>query len=549
MEELLRAKRAGPPSDRPNHSPVPKRVHDVVLRGLAPQPEDRWQSMNAFLRALRRARRRRIPLIASVLLTVFGLMSWLAVANDVFADECALDVGAFEVEWEAGQRRVLATLQQSGAQDALQRSVADALQELGTDWVRSARSACVADGGERIADEMTECLRVVQQSAHGRLAVAAQSGIAARMLAHDLELLPRAAECDERALAGRQMLPADPDVRREVRLVRDWLDDGRPKEDSAEIARYLERAQSTGHFPTLAAVQIVAAMTATDAGDTELGLSRCSDAFASATSGGDEWAAYRAASVCMVSCANVSRSDDARRWNGRLDALARRLDVGSALEVSRRAKLALALAKAGELDEAGRLASLVANEASRAPHHARAVVASMTNMGVVAVWRGEHELAVARFAKAYQWASSLHADDTETVGRAASGLAAALRHVERYEESETLFQRALALQGPGPERRSTILNYSLMLGDQPSRVRDGLVVLDSGAAESMRPGADPTVDDAHLLTAKAQLYLRSAQPGPAREALRAALRIYEQHLEPGHIRLRLVQRLVAEASD
>ena len=52
LGEIIAQKREGAPRDPPLRSPVPAWVHQAILRGLAPRPEDRYPSIPALIDAL-----------------------------------------------------------------------------------------------------------------------------------------------------------------------------------------------------------------------------------------------------------------------------------------------------------------------------------------------------------------------------------------------------------------------------------------------------------------------------------------------------------------
>lgn len=546
---LFEAKRDGPPTTPPNTeiaSQVPARLYPIVVRGLAFDPDARWASMGAFVQALRRARERhRVRWVlgsAAVLAAAAG--AWTGLASPDPPDQhCVSELEESERRWQDDQAAVLEQL--GDATLELRDSVDRTLTEVGAEWGTAARDACETERDEALADKMTDCLAVVRDAAHGRLVAARASERSARHLARNLEFLPRAAECDAQTLAGLQPRPADPEVRREIERIRAWVRDEADAADYEAFEQYEQRAKATDYLPTVSAVQLAAARRAKSLGDYEVELDWCNEAFVTATAAGADWAAFRASESCGRANALLGRIDEARRWDGQLESLSGRLDVNPAEHLRRRSTLALALARAGQLDEARRLAARIDADTVRAPHHRFSVINVMADIGMIAMWLDDYDDAVDRMERGYDWLQRYYPEETERMTAFEGQLAMAYRYVERYDESEVLFQRALA-RGDS-EAHTTRLNYSLMLGEQPARIADGFAVLAPARAQLEADDRENTVDYANVLTATGQLHVRAGEPTKAREALRAAKAIYLEYFEPEHIRLQLVEQLLTEA--
>ncbi|EDM77651.1 serine/threonine kinase family protein [Plesiocystis pacifica SIR-1] len=150
-------------------SPVPRRVHQALARGLAAAPEQRWSSLAELLDALEASvenpRRRGGVMLGA--LAIAALAGGLALAGGSATPEpCAVDASALAGTWDA-QRR--ADLQRSfeasglGFAGAGFEVVAGALDDWSTGWVDERRAACLAtrvEGtqSEDLLDRRVACL-------------------------------------------------------------------------------------------------------------------------------------------------------------------------------------------------------------------------------------------------------------------------------------------------------------------------------------------------------------------------------------------------------
>jgi tetratricopeptide (TPR) repeat protein len=171
--------RAGNIVSPPDGANLPARIRGVLERGLRPDPEARWPSMDALLAALA-PRRRRSPYVIGGVLAVGAAAAALAFAlrRDDPADRCAATTHELDdVTLPAPAQELLAGYLR--------------------DWLALRRNACVAPRGEH--DPRVACL----DRAHGALhAFAADAANADPDRLRDAALaLPRLGEC-ENALEG-----------------------------------------------------------------------------------------------------------------------------------------------------------------------------------------------------------------------------------------------------------------------------------------------------------------------------------------------------------
>ncbi|MEM9456065.1 MAG: serine/threonine-protein kinase [Myxococcota bacterium] len=210
---------------------VPAGLRRVVLRGLSPDTEDRWPSMDALLTALARYRRRASPWrhgatslgVLGITAGVVGIAGpWSAAADSL----CEGGEQALAEIWHEGsQRAVRNAFERTGlafAEDAADRTI-DRLDAWGRAWTNEHRQACEAthvrhEQSGTALDLRMRCLaqrRRALTSLHEVL-VTAERGTVENALAA-VERLPGPDDCaDLEALQAEVAPPTDPGERARV---------------------------------------------------------------------------------------------------------------------------------------------------------------------------------------------------------------------------------------------------------------------------------------------------------------------------------------------
>ncbi len=148
MDELLQAKKAGPPP-WPSQATAPRAVIQAVRRGLAADPSQRWPSLDALLRTLaqashRRARTRRVAATAGGV-AIAGALAW-----QLWPSTQAPCSGAPErlaEVWSpahAEQTKAALIATGLGYAETTAARVTAALDDYGAQWIAMHTSACEA---------------------------------------------------------------------------------------------------------------------------------------------------------------------------------------------------------------------------------------------------------------------------------------------------------------------------------------------------------------------------------------------------------------------
>ncbi len=207
----------------PSDSRVPTWLRRAVTRGLSPDPEDRWPSMDALLEALEQAPRRR-RLGAALGLAVAGalVVGGFAAAR-LLADSAICTGGQAELElvWGAERRVAVERAIRAAAGDDAEsrwRSLRARIDGFTGDWLARHREACEAtnlrkEQSPRVLDLRMECLtrRLDELDALLEVLAGADATVADRAL-EATSALPSLERCDDvDTLDTRATLVAPPE--------------------------------------------------------------------------------------------------------------------------------------------------------------------------------------------------------------------------------------------------------------------------------------------------------------------------------------------------
>jgi eukaryotic-like serine/threonine-protein kinase len=322
-----------PPAD----SKVPAFITQAIMRGLSPEPKDRFPSMDELLARLEyRPRKQRLAAGAAALVLVALGGSYGVYAHQAAQARAQLCTGAEQKLagiWDSeAQRRVKEGLVATGrpeAEDVAQR-VKGVLDGYASGWVEASTEACSAT---RLRGEQTEqllSLRVV--CLERRLQdLKAVTGLLA---AADAELVPKAVDtatllpslracADVATLTQVEPLPDAPKAREEIARISGQLaelkamtDAGRYTQAKALAEQAVKAALATGYRPLQAEALLgqgtLEAQTAGQARAEPLLIQAMSAAQASR---GDEVLARATSMLVFALAADPSRHGDALQWS------------------------------------------------------------------------------------------------------------------------------------------------------------------------------------------------------------------------------------------
>jgi len=302
----------------PSGIKVPGWLHRIILRGLAADPGLRWPSMQTLVDALARERtRKRQRTLAGVGLAVLTGIAGFSIAelrggSPVDCGGAALDLA--EV-WSEGRReRVQGAFAASGhrlAEDTIAR-VLPKIDAYAADWSSMRVEACerhsAGQESDRFFDLRTACLDRRRAGLDTLLtAFEGADGSIVEGAAWATASLDSLAGCaDVEALTATVPLPEDPDVRREVQLLREALagaaslvDVGAYDEAAARATQVLSRAAALEYEPLEAEAYLSLGTAELDAHKPERARESLSQSIRAAIRSGQEEVAAEALSRRM----------------------------------------------------------------------------------------------------------------------------------------------------------------------------------------------------------------------------------------------------------
>jgi eukaryotic-like serine/threonine-protein kinase len=254
----------------PERRRIPRWLRQTLLRGLSPDPSDRWPSMDALRLALTSGTKRRRQRIVGAVL-VFGL-GGVAIASQTAPPPCPTPEGRFVGVWDASTR---AEVEQAMLQtelpfaEASWRSSAQRLDAYVARWKQAHVSQCVADraqgGRDRARSRLVAACLDRRLDALGSVVELLSRGerdivVAAATLTASL---PPIADCSRERILLDGADELDPDrlaalteVMGEIEHLRRLLSIGRVREAEANAKAVLDRAEALGDGPTLAAARL-----------------------------------------------------------------------------------------------------------------------------------------------------------------------------------------------------------------------------------------------------------------------------------------------------
>jgi tRNA A-37 threonylcarbamoyl transferase component Bud32 len=233
-DDLAAEVRRGPVFDRQTRD-VPKQLDQIVRRGLAFEPEDRFASMRELLAAVRRTTSRRSAVrAAAAVVGAAVVLGAVAVVTVELAREPAPAADASACErgpeaeiasaWSPALRASL-TQRLAGAP-----SLGDWLYELdgfAARWIRDYRSACTSPHGTQIVAKRA-CLLGERDRVAGVLTQLLTLPRSIELPVQPSEEMPRVEACDGESPVAPATLPADPARRAKIlalhaKLSGSWL--------------------------------------------------------------------------------------------------------------------------------------------------------------------------------------------------------------------------------------------------------------------------------------------------------------------------------------
>ena len=334
---------------------IPWWLHGTLLRGLEPDPGDRWPSMAALLKALERGRRRLrwhrtlggAAAIAVSVGAVLVVQQQRANEHDERVSACEAEGTTIDEIWNDAERaRIREGLLATGAGFAQQSidTLTPWLDDYRDAWHSGRIEACrhgmvEHDWDEQLLDRSAWCFedrRLQLEATIEQLATATPK--AARRAVRLASYLDPVKTCLDPTLLRR--LPTPPaEVRAEVRAIRAILSESDQLRHAGHYARALqvarqavERTEPLGWPPLLANARFIEGRCLRGVGRYTEADTVLTRAYFEAQAAGTAEVAFRAARSLMVVLANLQRYREAEIWARHAEVLSFGLTDPSGLD-------------------------------------------------------------------------------------------------------------------------------------------------------------------------------------------------------------------------
>ncbi len=460
-DALALAKLEGRVTPPPADSGVPAGLVALVLRGLAPDPNDRWPDMRALVERLARdpasSRRRRMRIAAAVALTV-GVAAGVGLLAGRTEDPCGDAEQRIAGIWDDDRRAALHDAMLAAevpyAATAAE-GVTRALDDYVRTWVTTSAEACAAaevrrERSSTLYDRQLACLAGRRQALTAVVdALTSADAATIERAQQTTRALPSIAACTNTEYLLATLEPPPEELATAVAEIRQELEHARaqenvrPREAAARAAEAHARALTIGYAPVVAEALVRQGSADEMLGDYERAQESLVDGLGIALAEGhDECAAEAAERLVAVVGVELAQYDEGLRWARVAGSIYARLGLDEDKAFGVEMAEANVLFRRGEYRRAGASyeRAIAAIEGEHGPDDPR-LVAQLTNLGNVLVREARMADALASYERAGQIAIAEHGGSHPLVAIALAGASHALSDLGRYDEAEA---RAIA---------------------------------------------------------------------------------------------------------
>ncbi|MCX4246040.1 tetratricopeptide repeat-containing serine/threonine protein kinase [Paraliomyxa miuraensis] len=497
LAELKEARRTERILAAPRHTKAPAKLREILVRGLAADPERRWPSMHALLDQLRplcAPRRRRRLLALGGAVALIGALVGAGLTYQARMDQrCSGARAQLDGVWDGARRQQLeeAILGTglSYARDTWERVVTP-LDEYADAWVNVHTEVCEATSVRQeqsavVMDLRMRCLRERAVALREVVDVLLQADPTRVKQAVTLVAsLPALSRCDDvEALLAKLPPPEDPADAEQVEALRDGLAQvralrsaGAYDEALANAESIVSRADGLGHAPLQVEAMLERGLARQELAQYEEAAGDLERAYVLAAE--LEHAEVEAAAVrelAFVVGHDQAKHDAGLQWSKTALALARRPRSDASEQAIVLSAIGVMLLRNGELDDAlaHQQRALAIFEAALGPEHPD-IADLLHNMGTVLLQQGKQDQALTHLRRALAIRQQALGPRHPHVAHSLTAIGAVLIQQGEWEPALSQLEQALTIRedalGPRhPDVATSLNNIGAVLKQQGKR--------------------------------------------------------------------------------
>lgn len=557
----------------PTNVDVPGWVRDIVLRGLATEPERRWPSMDVLLDALARdpaARRRKLLIGAAAAALVLGAGGavWYARQSRV---SCAIDVSSLAGVWDAKQKSAVenafTATQKPFARTAFTR-VTRTLDEYTNRWLAMRVEACEATNvhgtqSAELLDLRMACLQRRLDDVRALVGVLANADPEIVTRAADVtSVLPALESCaDSEALRAPVRAPSDPALQKRVETAQRTLASvralwiaGRYAEAREQLAPVLREASALNWRPLEGEALLADARLADSTGDYQRAAKSFKEAAIAAEAGrDDETAALARNGLVWVTGERLGKYAEAQELAVDAAAKVERLGRHEILQADLDQKMSALFFEQGNFAEAEKRSRSVLEIRQKVlAADDPAIATALGDLGDIAVQQAKYDDAIDAYRKALAVAEHSIGPDHSLCGALRGNLGNAyaakgerIEALEQLQRARDITERSL---GADHTQIATIsINIGNILLEQDKHAEAAAHFDKATKIWTKALGPDhPNV--ATALFRGGEVALRQGNASEASDAFQRALEIWKAKLGAEHPSLAAAHIGLAQAA-
>lgn len=554
------------------HTEVPAAIRQVLIRGLAYDPSDRFPSMGELLRALEvwpQRRRRLLGALAGAALVAAGACGYALISESEYS--CTAMASEIDALWSP-QRKAAITNAFAGTgrtyAETSWHSTLAVLDQYVATWRREAEDACEATyvrkrQSAELFDKRMLCLDRGRQRLDALLTSFESSASSAVERALDAAAaLPDIAVCSDTEAMFLGVTPPRPDVAPAVAGVRARLAEARTYHllgrygEALRIAEaQLDESDAHSYAPARAEVlhEIGAALamrdTSEDAERAEVVLFEALDVAEGARH--DELVAEIWHDLVILAGSHHSSMERGYVWSRREQAAVQRLGARPTDRAQAFHALGILYLRDANYAEAAAQQRRAVETLDEVPHRSAMLASYHHDLANTEYWRGNYDTARTLFERALTMSIEQLGSEHPKVVRVKRDFAVLLTEIDDSERARDLLRGALATWTRTQGTADLVAGrLYLSLADLEASagafqkadeyVRSGFDIYKRVLAPEHRYHAEP-----HM--SLGVLALRRRDPAAAREAFERALELRRRHLDDIHVLIGWTRIRVAES--